>query len=70
MHLCRECEALLWRRHASCPACRAQSPGAPRLTVLVRRRPRLEVLAVVAAAAAPAALLAADEALYRLLVGP
>lgn len=68
MHLCRECEALLWRRHESCPTCRAQSPAAGAVTELVRRAPRLDVLAVVLAASAPLALVAADEALRRLLV--
>lgn len=69
MQLCRECEAVLWRRHEACPSCRAQSPTARTVTQLLGRRTRLERLAVGVAIAAPVALVAVDEALHWLLVG-
>ena len=66
MHLCRECEALLWHRHASCPSCRAQRPHAWTWAVPAGATARGR-LAVAVALAAPVASAAVDQALVRLL---
>ncbi len=72
VHLCRECEAVLWRRHQACPSCRAQAPAARTGTLLLRtRRTGAERLAVTVAVAVTAALALAvvDQMLHWLLSG-
>jgi hypothetical protein len=73
VHLCRECEVVLWRQHQACPACRAQSPAARTGPLLFRtRRTAHEHLAVtvVVAVTAPLALGVVDQVLCWLLAGP
>ncbi len=58
MHVCRECEVVLWRRLAlSCPSCCARSPRArvvaPQLTATRTLREQLAVLVAGAALAVP-----------------
>jgi hypothetical protein len=70
VHLCRECEVVLWRRHHACPSCRAQTPAARTGTLLLRtNRTGHERLAVAVAVAAPLALFLVDEVLHWLLAG-
>ena len=67
MDLCRECDAVLWHRHESCPSCRAHSPHARTSTMLPGTSARHGRLAVVVAVAAPVALAVVDQALHWLL---
>ena len=66
VHLCRECDALLWHRHECCPSCRARRPHA-RMPVLTLTGAGGRLAAVVAVAA-PVASAAVDQALHWLLV--
>ena len=68
MQLCRECDAVLWHRHESCPTCRAQSPHARVAAALPGARMRHGRLVVAIAVATPVVLVVVDQALRWLLL--